>query len=75
MFCTVHCPQPATPSVIATSSINRDEADNPPIPPFVMGDLWEEENEADGDGDDDFIADLEIELEAGIEGVDFGAGV
>jgi hypothetical protein len=45
----------------------------PPIPPFVMGELWEGENEADGDGgDDDYIADLEFELDAAIEGVDFG---
>ncbi len=36
-----------------------------------MGDIWEGENEADGDGDDDFIADLELELEDGIESVDF----
>jgi hypothetical protein len=43
----------------------------PPIPPFVMGDLWEGENEADGDVDDDFIADLELELDTAIEGVDF----
>ena len=43
----------------------------PPIPPFVMGDLWEGENEADGDVDDDFIADLELELDTTIKGVDF----
>ncbi len=43
----------------------------PPIPPFVMGDLWEGKNEVDGDGDDDFIADLELELDTAIEGVGF----
>ena len=43
----------------------------PPIPPFVLGDLWEGENEADGDGDDDFIADLELELDVALEGVNF----
>jgi hypothetical protein len=43
----------------------------PPISPFIMGDIWEGENEADGDGDDDLFADLELELEDGIKSVDF----
>jgi hypothetical protein len=40
-----------------------------PIPPFVMGDTWEGDNN-DIDRDDEFIADLELKLEAGLE-VDF----